>query len=395
MSNRLFVTGMFRSGTTLFARMLQSHDNIACASDPFRPFYNCLRDNIATDLDAQVEPYDPLGDYFADDQQRALFDAIQSASLNRPFPDDQRDTLLERIIDHAEPYSPRITERLDTIEGDTFRAVYDELFSYVSDAYGDGGEDWVATKEVWTTEFTPLLRAEYPDSRFILVVRDPRAVCASKNVQETTKYPWLFLIRQWRKIASLSSTYADRFPEHVSVVRYEDLVREPQDTVEGLCDFLDIEMDQDLLDPSTFVDGAGNQWLQNTSYSDSAASFDTSSVDKWRSVLSDREIEYIEQLCHPEMRAHGYTPTTPDTGLPDDQVLDPPRVQADKLADWIREYSGAIDRFEAMTETGTELIRRRFLTADQATFDGIQDDVLRGFFYDEAHARRVRRTTSK
>ncbi|MFW6289777.1 MAG: sulfotransferase [Mariniphaga sp.] len=67
-----FITGMFRSGTTLLARMLNTHKDIACASDPFRPFFNCFRDYIAKEIDVQVNPYDPLGSYFTDKKQYNL-----------------------------------------------------------------------------------------------------------------------------------------------------------------------------------------------------------------------------------------------------------------------------------------------------------------------------------
>lgn len=62
MVDRLFIKGMFRSGTTHLARIHHAHDVIACASDPFRPFFNCLRDAVAEDIGYTVDSFDPLGD---------------------------------------------------------------------------------------------------------------------------------------------------------------------------------------------------------------------------------------------------------------------------------------------------------------------------------------------
>jgi hypothetical protein len=111
--------------------MLHTHNNIACASDPFRPLFNCFRDAVACDTGVSVDEFDPLGDYFANKSEVAIFDAVQRATLDRQFPDDVRDELYERIISHAEPFSPRITTQLDAIRGETFREVYDNLWSYV------------------------------------------------------------------------------------------------------------------------------------------------------------------------------------------------------------------------------------------------------------------------
>jgi hypothetical protein len=381
---------MFRSGTTLFARMLHTHEEIACASDPFRPFFNCFRDAVAREIDVSVDDFDPLGDYFADQAGLDLFNAIQQSTLDRPFPEESREELYERIISHAEPFSPRITSRLDAVRGETFRDVYDDLWSYVPAAYGDGDEAWEATKEVWITEFTPVLASAYPDSKFLLIVRDPRAVCASKNVQEDSKYPWLFLIRQWRKLAILSQVYGRRFSDRVRVVRYEDLVTSPNDTVTEICDFLEIGFYDRLLDPSNFVDGTGDQWLQNTSYEDSSASFNTDSVDKWRDVITDREVEYVEQLCYPEMKQYDYSPETEAVGLSDGFVFDPPRVPRDELADWITEYYGDWSHLDHTNAVGTEQIRQRLLSLSADQFDEVDERLVQAYFLDTEYAKTAR-----
>lgn len=390
MTNRLFISGMFRSGTTLFARMLHTHDHIACASDPFRPFFNCFRDAVAHDIGVSIDEFDPLGDYFADETELNIFEAIQQTTLDRQFPDNVRDELYDRIISHAEPFSPRITSQLDAIRGETFREVYNDLWSYVPAAYGDGNEQWEATKEVWTTEFTPALAHAYPDSKFLHVVRDPRAVCASKNVHKDAKYPWLFLIRQWRKLAILSNQYNSQFRDRVRIVRYEDLVTSPRDTIVDISEFLDIEVDRRLLDPSNFVDGAGEQWLQNTSYEDSKASFNTNSVDKWKDVLTDREIKYIEQLSYPEMRLYHYVPETTQLGLSDDLTFDPPRVPREELADWITEYYDDWGRIDHTNAVGTEQLRQHLLTLSDDRFEHIDEQLLKAYFLIPEYAEIAR-----
>ena len=45
-NNKVFISGMFRSGTTLVARMLASHSEVVCASDPFLPLYKHIRNKV-------------------------------------------------------------------------------------------------------------------------------------------------------------------------------------------------------------------------------------------------------------------------------------------------------------------------------------------------------------
>lgn len=392
--DRLFVTGMFRSGTTLLARLLHTHESIVCASDPYRPFFNCLRDSIADDLGVDVDPYDPLGSYYADEEELHLFDAIQSASLDRQF-DRDREDLLSRIQSHGGQFSPKIIKNLDEIPGKTFESVYRNLLAKVPEHYGSGGEQWLATKEVWTTEFVPALARSFPEGQFLLVVRDPRAVAASNNVQETEQYPWTFLARQWRKLAILSWAY-DRDPEltdRVHLIRYEDLVQSPRDTVTEICSFLDIDLDERVLDPSNFVDGHGDQWLQNTSYEEGGASFNTDSVDKWRGVLTKSETAFIEQCCLPSMAEFAYElEATDGMGIDDTLLADPPVVGPSEMADWIRAYHEGRTGATVRSELGSELVRQRFLLSDAETLERLTDDTVRSYYLDRGFFDGARET---
>jgi len=385
---------MFRSGTTLLARLLHTHEDIVCASDPYRPFFNCLRDSVATELGVEVEPYDPLDSYYADEEQLRLFDAVQSITLDRPF-DRDRETLLTRIRSHGRQFSPRIIENLEGAPGNTFEAIYRNLLSKVPEHYGCGDEQWLATKEVWATEFVPALARTFPESQFVLLVRDPRAVAASNNVAEASKYPWTFLARQWRKIAILSWAY-NRDPDlagRVHIVRYEDLVQSPQETVTDICDFLDIELDERVLDPSNFVDGRGNQWLQNTSYDDGGASFNTDSVDKWRGVLDDRETALLEQCCLPSMSRFGYdSQASAGLHIDDDLLLDPPVCRPEELADWITQYYENRSPTAVREELGSEQVRQRMLLCDDDIRERLDGKTVRSYFLDEGFFETARDT---
>jgi len=157
-----------------------------------------------------------------------------------------------------------------------------------------------------------------------------------------------------------------------------------------VCDFLDIELDETILDPSNFVDGAGEQWLQNTSYDKSKASFDTSSVDKWRDVLDERVVEYIEQICYPEMPLFDYEYETSEFGLSDDLIFDPPTVPKNELADWITEYYGDWSRFDYVDAVAQEEVRQRLLTTEEETFESVDNSILKGYFLNPEYASTAR-----
>ncbi|GAG91385.1 unnamed protein product, partial [marine sediment metagenome] len=263
----IFVTGMFRSGTTLVARMLGAHPQIAFASDPFTPVFKAFRNTaarthgIAIDLDA------PLDDYYFHPEKQRLRQAVESADPYLPPQGWPPEELRQRIAGGASRFSARICERLDLLDLSSFAAAIESGFSCVGTVYGDSTTRAVGFKEVWTGEFAPLILREFPQANVIYLVRDPRAVCASKNIH-AEKYPWLFLARQWRKLATIG-WYLKHRPEwshRVLILRYEDLIQEPEKVVRGISDFLGLPFSKTLLDPRLFTDGSGKAWIQNSSY---------------------------------------------------------------------------------------------------------------------------------
>jgi hypothetical protein len=367
--------------------MLHTHSEITCASDPFRPFFNYFRYNVATDTDVDINPYDPLGDYFADNKKLELFRSVQNSSFDRRFPNSEAERLKKQIIDHGEQFSPKITNSLDEIRGDTFKEVYDHLLSYIPRSYGTGNEKWYGSKEVWSTEFVPPITEAYPNSKCILVIRDPRAVVASKNIQKDTKYPWLFLIRQWRKLAILTWLYCNDpdFSDRVLLVRYEDLVQSPNVTANRMCDFLNVNIEENILNPGKFRDGHGDLWLQNTSYDENndKASFNTDSVHKWKEVLDDRIIEFVEQLCFVEMNCFDYEYVgSSKLGLSAELVSNPPAVPFEELADWIQSYEDEAV-VSQVAGVGLEQARHQLLSCSEETVNEVDTKVIEAFFLDK------------
>jgi hypothetical protein len=337
----IFVTGMFRSGTTLVARMLNAHQQIAFASDPFAPVFKAFRNaaaranGIAIDLDA------PLDDYYFYPQKQLLREAVESADPHLSLQGWPLETFRQRIAAGASRFSARICERLDLLDLSSFTAAIRSGLSCVKAAYGDAATQAVGFKEVWTGEFMPSILKEFPEARVIYLVRDPRAVCASKNVH-AERYPWLFLVRQWRKLATIG-WHLERHPDWSSrllLLRYEDLIREPEEVVRGISDFLGLPFSPTLLDPSLFTDGSGETWVQNSSYFKNGRTYEQRSIDKWRDVLADSELQFVEAACYWEMRLFGYTVERFNPAAPDPAwFMSPPHVPKGDLAAWIKPFS--------------------------------------------------------
>ena len=389
MTQPLFVTGMFRSGTTLLAKMLDAHGRICCANDPYLPIFKAFRNVVERDLVGDApDPNRPLDDYYFDERSSRLMQAVQSASFAREIDSDTLASLREAVRGYAAEFSPEVAARADALEGETFTDVLRSAFSIVRESYGSAESKVAAFKTAWTDEFAGHVLDALPDARVIHILRDPRAVCASKNARPD-KYPWLFLIRQWRKLAVFTWLAGQKpsWRDRLLMIRYEDLIAQPEDWAEKIAAFLGIDPDPAMADARTFRDTGGGQWGGNSSHFENVYAFNRASADKWRRALEPREIAYIEHLCLPEMGIFGYEPTvevTPE--IPEALAFDPPRVPEDSLAKWIRPYE--ITSPEALIrEMALESLRYRAIWSASA----LSDELATLLFLDPAFHRAIKR----
>ncbi|MCS6243450.1 MAG: sulfotransferase [Opitutus sp.] len=350
------VTGMFRSGTTLAARMLHANRHVICASDPYAPIFKLFRNHFGRRLRPDFDPESPLHDYYFDAFQHSLFQALQASDFEVPVDAALIADAVARVRRHSTEYSPLIHPLLPELTGRTFAELLRAGLGILEKAYPKSGARALGFKEVWVGEFTPQFLTLAPGSRVVHIVRDPRAVVAS-NYVSGARYPLLFLIRQWRKQATLAWLYAQRYPERVLVLKFEDMVSESRATAEKLCRFLGVEFDPAMIDPSCLKDGANQPWTQNTSYttlpeaapSPRTEGFNRSAVEKWRSALPESYLRVIDRLTCFEMKSFGYEPLCPSgpaASLDMDLLLENDPTQ---LSDWIKPYS-QYDYFREMLE---------------------------------------------
>ena len=332
---------MFRSGTTLIARLLNAHPKITIASDPFAKLFKAFRNRCLNDHD--INENEPLSDYFYDKEKQRQLDKVHQ--ISNFFVDTgslDLSALRKTIVAASSPFSPLIKDHIHELKGKSFKELFDTGFKIVDKTYGSKKATYTGIKEVWVGEFSYHFLNSYKDSKVINIVRDPRGVCASK-IASGESYPLLFLGRQWRKLACCDIYYRNYIFNNKNYlnIKYEDLITSPHSTIKLICDFLNIEFDDALTDPCNFKDGKGEPWTQNSSYEKtSSQSFNTTTTTKWKETLSFRQISHIETLCCPEMLYYGYKPYNNlenlakfSTRFAEDNFKEKP------FAAWIKPYS--------------------------------------------------------
>jgi len=157
-------------------------------------------------------------------------------------------------------------------------------------------------KTPWHSAFGDIIAKNMKNVTFIWVTRDPRAVTGSllgrphfrrNRTPIQCAVRWLLLNRILLKLEQ------DLPSERLYRIMFEDLIREPETIVSGLCGWMGVEPVSEMFQPP-----AGD-----TSYSGATPRpgiFDKGVLQRWRSRLSDHEEAQVTAIAMPLLKQLGY-----------------------------------------------------------------------------------------
>jgi hypothetical protein len=267
-----FVVGVPRSGTTLFARLLDGHPKLFVL-----PF-----ETHASEFVGEPDPATPL-----------LRRIVRSREFAKQSPHEEQ---VARALRARVPAGAS----LETLLRATVETVL-ELPGAPQDA-----EVWVEKTPRHLRVVPELLRSFGPETRVIAVVRDPRAVMASRR----TRFERIGAgnVRHFAQRWALADALTRRFEAHFPAfraVRYEDLVADAEAVMRRVADHLAIDFDPVLVQPTL----DGEAWRGNSSFGRGTQSgVSRAYVERWRTELVQDDVARLERMLRDRMRARGYTP---------------------------------------------------------------------------------------
>jgi hypothetical protein len=380
------VTGTARSGSTLLAYVLSAHPQVRVASDPCFPLLRGLRDAILAAALPRESPLlrylgGPLLDYYFTDERVQVMDLVLGGSLDLTCPADRWPELKAAVVERSRHESPDLAPHLAALEPTTYLDVFARVLAAVAEARGGREARYVGIKEVWMIDFLPALARAFPDARFVVLLRDPRATVASlvalAERDSTQQAHVVSYLRHWRKQVALVSHFQTQplLAGRIHVLEYETLAGSRQAAAEGLCRFLELEPHADMLDGERYLDAAtGRPWRGNSSFEG----------PRPKSILPPTLLELADFLTAPERRLTAYaSPASAPT---------PARLLS-ACAECERPgMSWRSDLQDPQQDVGFELFRPALLDASPNTWDASL--VRRSFLFEDVYRRLLERGPS-
>jgi hypothetical protein len=298
----IFIVGVSRSGTSLMRRTLNKSDQIAISTE------NHFLGHLVPSEGIRYK-FRRFGDLSEDNNVRKLVDYIYSGGLGNSsklrgisfhwrwiITKVDKEDFLQRILD-----SDR-TERA--------------LFIVMMQVYASRrAKPIMGEKTPAHVRYVPTLLEWFPEGKIIHMLRDPRAIFVSelkrrKQYPLTTPYRQLrhfdFLFKSyivlqttlaWLESVYRYSRYKEHYPNHYFLMRFEDLVRDPEKHIRRVCDFLGVEFHDKML----------KQMVISNGFRAGQAGFDAGASNRWRDHIGPWINAWFRFWFRKYLKDFGYT----------------------------------------------------------------------------------------
>lgn len=184
MKSQLFLCGAAESGTNLVKAILGVNEKIHLESEPFLPLFQFLRTEIIKqnlNYKKEINYTDPMHEYYFSNNDLQFMRTIQKSNLKLKFRKKKLNYLKKKILKRMSDYVPHLKKNISDIKGSNFKEIFDNCLKLIDKHHNKKNLKWIGWMDSWIEEFFPILAKAYPNSKFVLIVRDPRAAIASSN----------------------------------------------------------------------------------------------------------------------------------------------------------------------------------------------------------------------
>jgi len=271
--NPVFIVGPQRAGTTMLAAMLDRHSRISIPPETlfFHSFIIYYEDNKSTDSREEM---------------------VRLALAYRRIADLQLRE--DEVLEHFSQYEKNLKN--------LFRSI---LETYTKKQ----GKIRAGEKTPAHLLYVPQLLKLYPEAKVVCIIRDGRdavrSLLRTHWAQPNNPRRFGLLCCQWNDWVQLALNYSKKFSsQQYILVKYEDIVRDPENQLRQICDFVDENFEPMQLNPSlksATIPERETEWKGKAN-----AGIDRSRLQAWRREAPQQQLWEMNCRMKKALKNAGY-----------------------------------------------------------------------------------------
>jgi hypothetical protein len=283
MENPIFILGAHKSGTSLFRSLLDNHPELYVI-----PFETHLFNNLG---------YPISYEYFKQHHNNIKF-FIDNCTKHLNHINNAKDKYADSInIDRFDINT--FIEEISKTQG--VSNANELIISYFSSVYKSDKQvefdssKRIVEKSVTHHEYALELAHIFPEAKFIHIIRNPYANWVALRKYKSlnnTGGPLLYRIAN-TFINSYYFLYRNqRLINNYKILKYEDLLMDSEKTMIEISNFLDIQYNENLLQPTN----NGTLWKGNSTSDRKFNGLHSSNINEWQKHIKAIDIYYVNKL---------------------------------------------------------------------------------------------------
>lgn len=292
LENPIFILGCHKSGTSLLKNLLDGHPELfAIPSETHFFQYSgywvdyALRRNL--NITKTIEQQE-IGLYQFFLYENTIKDPYGSGAMDGRY--------------NEEKFREFMNENKSVTQMQLFDN-YIRAIHYSLTGTNISNETRIVEKSVENSDFAIQIKRWYPTARFIHIVRNPYAtITAIRKMKDSKGYPFLGpIIKSLHN--SLYSMYKNQMNiDNYMIVKYEDLLTDPEPTMRNIAKHLDINFRESLLKPTLY----GKKWKGNSTSNTEFSEITKSPINSWKNNITSIETEIVNKHLTPIIKMYNY-----------------------------------------------------------------------------------------
>ena len=248
--NLVMISAMYENGGNVLQRHLDGHPELFVY-----PFESQLGTRYVNDELSSMFPYKYRWTEFTystndiEEFYNLIYDEELKTRVRRPDGSKFKNADLQlKEKDRITYFKESMVDKQATINNIITSFFYSTFSAWKNYKYSGREKYYVGYSPIIAVDAEKMI-SDFPDIKILHMVRNPESCYA-----ETTKRPFPMSLENyiwaWCTVQHRAVVYAEKYPNNIKIIKYNDLLCDKEFTMIQICKFLNIEFDKILLETS-------------------------------------------------------------------------------------------------------------------------------------------------